>query len=86
MKLNIGLPMLVLMAACLSYAADLKVEQIQRAIENNNAQWTATENKITRLSPEARTFFTGAIPIDPDDILPENILTLPQAAALPDPG
>jgi C1A family cysteine protease len=84
MKFNIGLPMLVLMAVCFSYAADLKVEQIQRAIENNGAQWTATENKITRLSPEARTFLTGAIPIDSDDILPENILALPQAAALPD--
>ena len=67
----------------LGYASELDLQQIQRAIEQAGAQWTAGENAVTLLSAEERSYLTGALPVNPDEIDPQQILTLP-AVALPD--
>ena len=63
MKFKFGLYAILLFGVYVGNAADLKVEQIRKAIEKTGAKWTAEENKITRLSTEERSFLTGAIPI-----------------------
>ena len=65
-------------------AADLKVEQILQAIETSGANWAPIENEFTRRTMEENGFLTGALPVHPDDIMPHQILRLPQVAALPD--
>ena len=64
-------------------ASELKLQQIQQAIEQAGAQWTAGENAITQLSSDERAYLTGALPVDSDDINAQQILILP-TVALPD--
>lgn len=55
--------------------AEINVDQIKKAIRENNAGWRATENRFTRMSAAERSLLTGAVPIDPLDVHPDQIIT-----------
>lgn len=63
-----------------SAAGDLK--QIQQAITNQNAQWSAAESWVTKLSPEERRKLCGTLLEKPDPAA-TSLLKLPQAPTLP---
>lgn len=65
-------------------AAGLPVKEIQRAIAEQNAGWSAEENKFTAMSAEERRRYVGAIPVRPEDIRADLLLSLPTVEILPD--
>jgi C1A family cysteine protease len=66
------------------YASQLSITEIQSAIDNQNAQWRAEANKFTIMTAEERQRYVGALPVNPDDVAPHQILEIPLVENLPD--
>ncbi len=64
-------------------AASDELRQVQQAIEQKGASWTAGENWVTKLSLEERKKLCGAI-LEPPESLKGKILTLPMNENLPE--
>ena len=62
MKLIISCLIVLVIIGGLICSYGLDVREIQKAIENRGAAWTADENRFTRLSPEAKKRMLGALP------------------------
>ncbi|MBN1481702.1 T9SS C-terminal target domain-containing protein [candidate division KSB1 bacterium] len=82
-KVNILLLLLYILSSILN-ATGLPVKDIQQAISEKNASWRATENKFTAMSAEERRWYAGAIPVRPEDVASDQILSLPTVEILPD--
>ena len=63
------------------FASD-EIAQIQQAIEEKGAKWTAGENWVTQLPPEERKMLYGAI-LDPPDPSAAKLLSIPMIDSLP---
>ena len=63
-------------------SAESEIEQIQRAIEAQGANWVAGENWVTKLPPEEQKKLYGGIrkPVDPSQA---TLLSLPRLENLP---
>ena len=64
------------------FASD-KLAKIQQAIKNKNAKWTAAENPISKLTPEAAKKLLGAFP-ESVNFVSSKLITLPHVDNLPD--
>ncbi len=61
-----------------------EIKQIQQAIQAKGANWTATENWVTKLSPEQKEMLIGEILEDPDpELAQEKYISLPTQDDLP---
>ena len=58
------------------------LENIKKAIKEKNANWTAGENWVTKLSPEERSNLFGAV-INPSDSNLAPLISLPKVGSLP---